>query len=183
METSSSTEAESQKNTRTNRRYVTVSYTNVGKNAMERILSSKRKCDGYMIASQVRGCVVKLYRQKKYHFVTLTPAFLKISGCRGIVINNIEDEDFEKLDEGYIVDGGHYVKQLPIEPILTPPTRLEMATAEPQTPATSLNSSTNYHNVPEAALRALVRRKKVELGLEEENIKEFDKETLILLLS
>lgn len=179
---------------RINKRYLTVCYSNFGKNALDRALSSKKKCDGYMIVAQEKGCIVKLYRRRKYNFVSLTPSFLKINSCRGLILEDIEDEEFRALDNEYIVDGSHFVKKLEVKPhIEEVPAIIEVQSnispnPEPiplvsQPPVVPTKTQVDWTSKNDIGLRALLMKRKEEFGLFEEGIKTLDRETMIMLLS
>jgi hypothetical protein len=165
---------------RFNKRYLTVYYSNVGKNALGKVLSHKRKCDGFMVAAQEKGCIAKLYRKKKYNFVSTTPAYLKINTCRGLITEDIDNEQFAILDEAYIVDGDHFVKQEKLQPVVIP----EPEPIQQQEPiATPSETKFDWHSKPDVLLRAMLTKRKLEFGLDDEGIKSLDRESMILLLS
>lgn len=185
-------ETEKKSTVRINKRYLTVCYSNVGKNALDRALSSKKKCDGYMIAAQEKGCIAKLYRKSKYNFVSLTPSFLKINSCRGLIVEDIEDEDFTYLDKEYVVDGSYFVRKMDVKPHVEEGPIIEVKTnispvPEPLAPVATTQASptiqVDWTKKNDIGLRALLMKRKQEFGLDDEGIKTLDRETMIMLLT
>ena len=128
-----------------------------------------------MIVSHESGCIVKLYRKGKYHFVSSAPSFLSFQGNRGIIIEDIEDTHFSSLDREYIVDGVYFLKE-PVIKISEPAT----PTSEAKTPVAS---EIDWSSKSDIFLKALLTKRKKEFNLDEEGIKTLDRESIIMLLS
>jgi hypothetical protein len=155
-----------------NKRYLTVSYQNVDKKAAGIALSSKTLCDGYIIATCDKGCIAKLYRQNKYHFVSKCPSFLKINNNGGLIIDDIDDDKLFSLDKDYLVDGSHFLKKMTVQP-----TECNRQVCQNQ------EVKIDWTTKSDILLRAMIMKRKQEFGLDDESIKTLDRESIILLLS
>lgn len=176
-------EVEGKSAIRINKRHLTVCYSHVGKRTLEKALSTKTKCDGYMIVAQEKGCLARLYRKKKYNFVSLTPSFLRVGDGRGLIVEDISDEDFKKLDGDYVVDGSFYVKKIEVKPYEEQREVVQIEPAPLQTQITTATQPVDFSTFTDMILRAFVMKRKQEYGLDEESIKTLNRDTMLLLLS
>lgn len=158
-----------------NKRFVTVKYNSLDKKTLETFLLENKICDGYMIATHESGCIVKLYRKEKYHFVSPAPSFLNIQENRGIIIEDLEDAQISSLERDYIVDGKYFLK----EPVI----KISEPVAPTPEVKNSVASEIDWSSKSDIFLKALLTKRKKEFNLDEEGIKTLDRESIIMLLS